>query len=185
MLLLLRQTVITTCALILLASCTNTQSPSEKTSWKTILDHDLHLLGHRNWILVVDKAFPEQSAGGMKYLYAEEDLLPTLEYVLEKIENSGHVRPVIYRDRELEFLTEEQVPGIDSFRAGAEKVLGGKEVQTLLHYEVFAMLEESSSLFRVLVIKTNCRLPYTSVFLELDCSYWGPEDVQVLREKMR
>ena len=46
------------------------------------------------------------------------------------------------------------------------------------------MLDESSSLFRVLVIKTNCTLPYTSVFLQLDCSYWGPENEKVLRENM-
>jgi hypothetical protein len=98
-------------------------------SWTQVLEEDLHLLGHRNWILVADKAFPEQSSAGMKYLYVEQDLLPTLEYVLNAI-------------------------------------------------------DESSSLFRVLVIKTNCVLPYTSVFLQLDCSYWGPENEKVLREKM-
>ncbi|MCK4991794.1 MAG: hypothetical protein KAS29_14950, partial [Bacteroidales bacterium] len=60
----------------------------------------------------------------------------------------------------------------------------GREVNTLLHDEVFRMLDESSSLFRVLVIKTNCTIPYTSVFLQLDCSYWDPENEKLLREKM-
>jgi hypothetical protein len=34
------------------------------------------------------------------------------------------------------------------------------------------------------VIKTNCTMPYTSVFLQLDCAYWGAEDEQLLRENM-
>jgi hypothetical protein len=157
---------------------------ADEKSWQTILESDLHLLGHRTWILVVDKAFPEQSSPGMKYLYVEQELLPTLEYVLEKVEASSHVKPIIYQDKELSFITGEQVPGIEVFRSEAEKILAGREVNTLLHDEVFSMLDESSSLFRVLVIKTNCTLPYTSVFLQLDCSYWGPENEKILRDLM-
>ncbi|MCK5065930.1 MAG: hypothetical protein KAR16_00765 [Bacteroidales bacterium] len=157
---------------------------ADEESWQTILENDLHLLGHRNWILVVDKAFPEQSSPGMKYLYVEQDLLPTLEYVLEKVEASSHVKPIIYQDKELSFITGEQVPGIETFRSEAEKILAGREVNTLLHDEVFSMLDESSSLFRVLVIKTNCTIPYTSVFLQLDCSYWGPDNEKILRDLM-
>jgi len=172
---------------VFLASC-STESPSTKSSseltWQEVLDNDLHLLGHRNWILVVDKAFPEQSSPGMKYLYVEEDLVPTLQHVLDKIGSSTHVSPVIYTDRELSYITEEQLPGIDGFRNNREKVLAGEAVNTLLHDDVFELLDESSSLFRVLVIKTRCILPYTSVFIQLDCAYWGSEDEQILRTKM-
>jgi len=153
-------------------------------SWKQVLEEDLNLLGHRNWILVVDKAFPEQSSPGMKYLYVEQDLLPTLEYVLKQVESSTHVTPVVYRDKELAYVTEEQVPGIGKFRTSADRILEKYEVNTLLHDDVFRKLDESASLFRVLVIKTNGTLPYTSVFLQLDCSYWGPEDERVLRDRM-
>lgn len=155
-----------------------------EADWKEVLQEDLHLLGHRNWILVVDKAFPEQSSAGMKYMYVEQDLLPTLEDVLKAIDNSIHVKPIIYQDKELSFITDDQVPGIEEFRNEAANTLAGKEVNTLLHDEVFRMLDESSSLFRVLVIKTNCTLPYTSVFFQLDCSYWGAENEKVLRERM-
>ena len=171
----------------LLAACQHTgqQEPLiESESWKQVLEEDLHLLGHRNWILVVDKAFPEQSSPGMKYLYVEQDLLPSLEYVLKAIDNSTHVLPIIYQDKELSFISEDQVPGIGTFRTDAAEILEGRNVNTLLHDEVFRMLDESSSLFRVLVIKTNCTLPYTSVFLQLDCSYWGPENERKLRERM-
>jgi hypothetical protein len=36
----------------------------------------------------------------------------------------------------------------------------------------------------VLILKTNLRLPYTSVFIELDCGYWSPEAERRLRDKM-
>ena len=168
-------------------SCSLSKQPApvtEEETWQEILEHDLNLLGHRNWILVVDKAFPEQSSPGMKYLYVEKDLLPTLDYVLDAIDKSTHVKPIIYQDKELSYITEEQMPGIDAFRSNADKVLEGRTVNTLLHDEVFGLLDESSSLFRVLVIKTNCTLPYTSLFLQLDCSYWGPENEKLLREQI-
>lgn len=171
----------------LFISCQRTyMQPAVQSSrtWKQVLEEDLNLFGHRNWILVVDKAFPEQSSEGMDYLYVEQDLLPTLEYVLEQVESSTHVTPVVYRDKELTYITEEQVPGIGEFRSAAERTLEGYRVSTLLHEEVFQRLDESASLFRVLVIKTNCTLPYTSVFLQLDCSYWRPDDEQALRERM-
>lgn len=171
---------------VLLTTCQRS-SPlpvQEESSWKQVLEHDLPLLGHRNWILVVDKAFPEQSSEGMKYLYVEQDLLPTLEYVLEALDNSTHVKPIIYQDKELSYITEEQVPGIETFRSAAERTLDGRPVNTLLHSNVFNMLDESASLFRVLVIKTSCTIPYSSVFLQLDCSYWGPENEALLRERM-
>jgi len=36
----------------------------------------------------------------------------------------------------------------------------------------------------VLVIKTPLALPYTSVFVQLDCGYWTPEAEQQLRRAM-
>ena len=169
---------------LLTASCSQKKPLEDLKTWKEVLEEDLHLLGHRNWILVVDKAFPEQSSAGMKYLYVEQDLLPTLDYVLEALDKSTHVKPIIYQDKELSYIKEDQVNGIEAFRSAAAKTLDGRAVNTLLHDEVFQMLDESSSLFRVLVIKTNCILPYTSVFLQLDCSYWGPENEKTLREQM-
>ena len=171
----------------LASSCktdSQTHQAEGKVPWQKVLEHDLHLLGHRNWILVVDKAFPEQSSPGMKYIYVEQDLLPTLQYVLEQVESSTHVRPVVYRDQELDFIAEEQVPGIEDFRRKRAELLDGMTVHTLLHDEVFALLDESASLFRVLVIKTNCTLPYSSVFLQMDCAYWDSDQEKALREAM-
>jgi hypothetical protein len=94
------------------------------------------------------------------------------------------VSPMIYRDLELNYLTDNEVPGIELFRAESDSLLSGTPIHSMLHEEVFRQLDESSSLFTTLVIKTNCTLPYTSVFMQLDCAYWGPEDEKALRERM-
>jgi hypothetical protein len=35
------------------------------------------------------------------------------------------------------------------------------------------------------MVKTNLTLPYTSVFMELDCGYWKPESEAKMRERMK
>lgn len=155
------------------------------TDWKLELDKKISMLGHRNWILVVDKAFPEQNAPGIEYLYANEDLLPVLKEVLTKIKLSSHVKPVIYQDKELAYITEEQAKGVKQFLMASKSIFGGAKVQTMLHDSVFKKLDAESKLFKVLVIKTNETIPYTSVFLQLDCAYWNADKEKQLRLNMR
>jgi len=47
--------------------------------------------------------------------------------------------------------------------------------------EIIKRLDESSKLFNVTILKTDEILPYTSVFLELDCGYWNAEKESRLR----
>jgi L-fucose mutarotase/ribose pyranase (RbsD/FucU family) len=156
----------------------------KQTSWENELAGQLDLLGHRNWILVVDKAFPEQSADAIRTIYTDNEMLPVLTRVLSMMDTSTHVVPVIYRDSELDFLSEGEVPGINSFREESLRLLNGRDVLSIPHEEVFNMLDETASLFRILVLKTSGTLPYTSFFLRLDCAYWNPEQEKQLREKM-
>jgi D-ribose pyranose/furanose isomerase RbsD len=155
------------------------------TDWKLELNKKIPMLGHRNWILVVDKAFPEQNAPGIEYLYANEDLLPVLKEVLTKIKLSSHIKPVIYQDKELGYITEEQVKGVKQFVTASKSIIGDLKVQTMLHDSVFRKLDTESKLFKVLVIKTNETIPYTSVFLQLDCAYWNADKEKQLRLNMR
>ncbi len=154
-------------------------------SWEQAFNAKLPMLGHRNWILIVDKAFPEQNAAGMEYIYANEDLNTVLKQVLAQINLSGHVKPVVYRDKELGFITEQQAKGLTQFKTSIETTLGKLPVQTMLHDSVFKKLDTESKLFKVLVIKTNEVIPYTSVFLQLDCAYWTKEKEETLRNRMK
>jgi hypothetical protein len=153
-------------------------------SWKKEFDQALPLLGHRNWILVVDKAYPMQSADGIETIYTGDKLLNVLKYVLSAMEDEGHVRPIIYNDKELLFMRDDLSKGVDAFKAGLAQALKKHKVEVIPHDEIFAKLDEASKLFNVLVLKTDCLLPYTSVFIELDCGYWSAEREKALRDRI-
>jgi hypothetical protein len=63
-------------------------------------------------------------------------------------------------------------------------LIGNREARVLPHEQMIAKLDESAKLFRVLIFKSTLAIPYTSVFLELDCGYWATEAEQRLRRSM-
>jgi len=162
-----------------------TKSPMANKGWKEQLNDELPLLGHRNWILVVDKAFPAQTASGVKVINTGESLQDVLRFTLQKIDRSLHVKPIIYTDKELEYITPGMVGYIGNYKKELLKTLNGIEPQTLLHDSVFVKIDKASKLFRVVVLKTEEVIPYSSVFLQLDCKYWSPEQERALREVMK
>ena len=153
--------------------------------WTQEFDHMLPLLGHRNWILVVDKAYPYQSAPGITTIDTKAPLAFVLEKVVASIKTSLHVKPIFYTDKELGFISEDMAPGVEPFRAELADLLAGAEVRTLLHDSVFAKLAEAAKLFHAVILKTESTIAYSSVFIELDCAYWSAEKEKALREKMR
>lgn len=160
-------------------------TPPPRKTWTEQLSDELSLLGHRNWILVVDKAFPAQSAAGIKVINTGESLQDVLKVTLQKIDRSLHVKPIIYTDKELEFLTPQLVPLVEKYKKDLQKTLKGIEPQTLLHDSVFAKIDQASNLFKVIVLKTEETIPYSSVFLQLDCKYWSSENEKALRALMK
>jgi D-ribose pyranose/furanose isomerase RbsD len=157
----------------------------EQKNWKTTLAEELPLLGHRNWILVVDKAFPAQNAPGIHVVNTGEELLPVLQYTLGEISKSTHVKPIIFTDQELNFITPEIESGIGAYKKSLGEMLHGSDVQTILHDSVFEKIDEASKLFKILVLKTEGTIAYSSVFLQLDCKYWTGEKENALRQAMK
>lgn len=141
----------------------------EKTSvadWKESLQEKLPLLGHRNWIVVTDMAYPLQADPGIITLYAPETFGNVAAFVMDRIRRSEHVFAHIYQDREQLALTEELCPGVTAYRNSLSKVLDGSEKVTFLpHEELISKLDSVSKLYQVVVIKTALTLPYTSIFL--------------------
>jgi len=173
---------------ILLAACVSQAPEEEKLNvpdWKPQLQDQLSEFGHRNWILVVDKAFPMQNAGGVVTIETGENLLDVLSYSLSEIDRSTHVKPIVYNDAELDFITTNQVGNIESYRESLDELIGKYNPRVLLHDSVFVKIDHASKLFKILVLKTEELIPYSSVFIELDCKYWTPEQDRVLREAMR
>ena len=152
-------------------------------AWRTQFDNRLPLLGHRNFVVVADSAYPDQSNPGITTLYTDEDHLAVIAHVLAEVGSAQHVNPVVYVDSELASVPEDDAPGIGAFRAGLAEVLGDRAVKTRDHMETIHELDTSAQLFNVLVLKTRGILPYSSVFIELDCGYWDDEAEQRMRRR--
>lgn len=143
------------------------------------------MLGHRNWIVIADAAYPLQTAPGIDTFYVDADQLDVVGAVLEELSKAKHVTPIVYTDAELKYVPEKRAPGITAYRDALAKLLAKRPVQMLPHEEIIAKLDEAGKTFKVLLIKTHLTLPYTSVFLQLDCGYWNAESEKELRAAMK
>jgi hypothetical protein len=150
--------------------------------WEKILVERLPLFGHRNWIVVADAAYPAHSGGGIETITADDIPIEVLQTVLNAVTNCRHIRPTAYNDLELSALDEADASGISEYRIQLETLLSGCTVNRLPHERIISKLDECAKMYRVLVIKTTMALPYTSIFLELECGYWNASAEKRLRE---
>ncbi|MFZ4455054.1 MAG: hypothetical protein ACOYOT_02415 [Bacteroidales bacterium] len=176
--------LLTTILLTVIIGFSCQRQTAKESNWQTEFQQKLPLLGHRNWVLVVDKAFPLQSAAGMTIINTGEQLPVVLKEVMKSISTSSHVKPIVYTDSELSYITQDLSPGVDTLKKELFEVLKGYDVKTILHEAVFAKLDEASKLFGVVVLKTESTIPYSSVLIQLDCAYWDANREKKLREKM-
>ena len=155
------------------------------TDWKQELDRQLPLLGHRNWIVVVDSAYPLQVSPGIKMIYTGEKQIDVVRTVLDKVDQASHVRGKVFLDAELPFVSPDTVGGIDEYRRQLKRVLAKHVPASLPHENIIAALDEAGKTFRILILKTDLTMPYTSVFIRLDCGYWADDAENALREAIR
>ncbi len=155
-----------------------------KSVWELQLKALLPLLGHRNWIVVADSAYPAQSRAGIDTIVSGGGQIEVARGVLDAIAASKHVRANIYLDQELQFIGESDAPGVSRYRTQLTEMLKSAETIPLPHEQIIARLDQAAQLFRVRIIKTELSIPYTTIFLELDCGYWGSEAEKRLRRAM-
>jgi D-ribose pyranose/furanose isomerase RbsD len=163
----------------------NTSSVIDSDDWKKKLRQELPLLGHRNWIVVVDAAYPWQVAPGIETICAAAEPLAVVKQVLAELAKAKHVQPVIYTDAEMKFVAEKNAAGISAYRDALARLLAGQKVQVRPHEQIISQLDAAGKTFKVLIIKTPLTLPYTSVFFQLECGYWTAESEQALRQAMK
>jgi hypothetical protein len=149
----------------------NNTDISTKTPWKERLRESLPLFGHRNWIVVTDSAYPLQSNPGIETLLAAGDQIEVARTVLTEIASHKHIQAHIHMDRELQFLAEHDVPGVTEFRRQLNQLFQHNQRSEALHEQILARLDRSATLFRILIVKTESQIPYTSIFFELECGY--------------
>ena len=158
---------------------------NQSRNWQDILEESLPVLGHRNFIVIADSAYSQQSNPGIKTVYTGAGQLEVVEKVINAVEKADHVSGTIYVDQELNFVPEENAPGIDKYRTDLNNILGNKNVLRLPHIDIINKLDQSSDLFNVLILKTDLTIPYTSVFIELGAGYWNDQAEAELRESMK
>jgi D-ribose pyranose/furanose isomerase RbsD len=166
------------------ASDSKTQEAKQE-SWQAQLAKSLPILGHRNFIVIADSAYPMQSNPGIKTIYTGDTQISVVKEVLALVDNAAHVNGTIYVDKELTFVAEHNAKGISEYRKALDKVLSGRDIQRLPHMDIIKKLDASSDLLNVVILKTDLTLPYTSVFIELGAGYWNKKAEIELRESMK
>jgi L-fucose mutarotase/ribose pyranase (RbsD/FucU family) len=174
------KTILVAALLVLSSIAANAQQPD----WQARLAHILPLLGHRNWIMIVDSAYPLQSSAGVETLETNTDQMEVIRKVLSAIDSSIHVRPVVYMDAELPFVPEKDAPGVTAYREAIKGALAGDKITSLPHEQIIAKVDEVSKTFHVVILKTTMTVPYSSVFLQLNCKYWSDDAEARLRKAM-
>lgn len=175
---------IVTLGLLVAIAAVNAAPPAAPSRWKAKLAAEMPLLGHRNWILIVDSAYPLQSSPGMETIDTHARMTDVLPYVLKTIDSSIHVRPDVFMDAELPFVPNQDAPGASAYREEVGRILRGYPIQSVLHDKIIADIGRTGTQFHVLVLKTNLTIPYTSVFIQLNCKYWSGDAEKRMRQKM-
>jgi hypothetical protein len=152
--------------------------PAGQSAWRARLAEELPLLGHRNWILVVDSAYPLQTSPGVETIETNAGQIDVVRAVLDAIARTPHVRPDLSMDAELANIPEVDAPGISAYRL---QIAGLLRDYTVVHIDTVA---QTGQQFHVLVLKTTATIPYSSVFIRLDCRYWAAGAEQRLRDAM-
>ena len=161
-----------------------TSSPTPLPTWREKVADAMPLLGHRNMILVVDSAYPLQSAPGIETIETNASQLEVLRHVLSAIDHSVHVRPLFSMDAELPFVPEVDAPGVTNYRTEIADILRPYPIQSMPHEALLGIVDRTSTHYNVLILKTTMTVPYTSVFITLDCRYWGADAEKRMRAKM-
>ena len=77
--------------------------------------------------MIVDSAYPLQSSAGVETIETNTDQLEVIRQVLGAIDSSIQVRPIVYMDAELPFVTEKDAPGVTAYREAIKSALAGKK----------------------------------------------------------
>ena len=157
----------------------------EEARWRIVLHEGLPALGHRNWIVVADAAYPSQASPGIETMVTHGDQIEVLRAVLAEIDQAKHLSAHVITDTELKYVDDRDARGVDDYRTRLKNLLDGRNNSSMLHEDLIAKLDKAGEKYHVLILKTNLMIPYTSVFIDLGCGYWPSESEAKLRRAMQ
>ena len=108
------------------------------SQWEEMLKDRLPLYGHRNWIVIADSAYPAQSSDGVETIVADGEQTAVLARTFALLGECRHIKPTIYTDQELNFVSEADAPGVTAYRGQLEQILKGQDMRVLPHDEIIS-----------------------------------------------
>src|SRR3984893_18055244 len=151
-----------TASLVVILLVVSVSGHAATPDWNERLAEAMPLLGHRNWILIVDSAYPLQTSPGVETIETNATQLEVVRTVLQSISASIQVRPVVYMDAELPFVPDVDAPGASAYRSEIGQLLHGYKIESLPHERIISNIDEAGKTFHVLVLKTDFQHTATS-----------------------
>src|SRR2546423_4928852 len=124
-----RKMLFTSVCLAALTVASLDAAAQKSSDWRVRLREELPLLGHRNWIAVVDSAYPLQTSAGIETINTDADQLDVVKSVLDELARARHVRPIIFTDAELKAVPETDAAGVTVYREALRHLVGRTEAQ--------------------------------------------------------
>src|ERR1039457_425531 len=84
----LMRRIIAALGLLIAAAAVYAAPAPATTDWKAKVAATMPLLGHRNWILIVDSAYPLQSSPGVETIETNAGMFDVVDYVLKTVNGS-------------------------------------------------------------------------------------------------
>lgn len=144
-------------------------------------------LGAKNWVVIAEPAYPLPAGASVVCVNVPTSTIDTFREVLDLLERQGACVPRIWVSHELSAVPENRAPGISAHRNTLENLLLSRFHYAVNSRVIDMQLAQAAKDYRLLFIRTNTRLPYSSIAIELDTGYWNSDaeaEVQKRVEQM-
>lgn len=171
----------------MLASCQQNAGPTRIElidQTRAAIGPQLQQLGARNWVVIADPTYPIPAGAGAVTMAVPSPTADTFREVLDLLELQASLTPRIWVCNEMEAVTEKLAPGMEEYRKDVNYLLSGRFCYRLDERIISMQLADAAQKFRVLYIKTNTQLPYSTIAIELDSGYWNPDAEAEIRERL-
>jgi len=145
---------------------------------------ELTRLGARNWIVIADPTLPVLAGAGVQVLPVEANNADTLREVLDQLELQAALVPRLWVSRELTAIPENRAPGVHRYTREMKNLIRGRFHYYIDQRFIDMQLAQAAANYRVLYLKTNTHLPYSSIAIELDSGYWNPDAEAEIRQRL-
>ncbi|MDD4871399.1 MAG: hypothetical protein PHR77_12640 [Kiritimatiellae bacterium] len=161
--------------------------PEWKLPWNKKLDNRLPVMGKDNWIIVADSSYPCRRAAGIETIATKKNLPAVLNRVLSGLDDLGHASATAWICSELEKIPDRDAIGITKVHHEIRRLLNDAKItiKVATEQEILKKIAAETTDYNVLVLKSGTPLPYTSVYLHLDCRYWDEDREKRLRDALR